>query len=217
MKKLLKLTRSAQRLRFTVLALLLACVPALTHAADLRAMVFFIKNMSLGQGHVGWAIETSPGIFCYGSIEGYNNQPHISPGRPNGGFYVANVPMATMLAAMKSGQHGGQSFRYESYKVVHVKNVTAASINAAKNLASQSASRGYSVAGVGSPTAAVRGNNCEDVVFDVIKLYSGNNDTILPWPSTHWSPWSFYDAICSNGGDYGNPFNRTAKAPEIRL
>ena len=204
-------------LRSLLLTVLLALAPAFSHAADMRAMVFFIKNMSLGQGHVGWAIETSPGVFAYGSIEGYNNQPHISPGRPNGGFYVDSAPMATMLAAMKSGNHGGQSFRYESYKVVHVKNVTAASIAAAKNLARQSPNRGYSVAGVGSPTSAVRGNNCEDVVFDVIKLYASNNDTILPWPSTHWSPWAFYDAICTNGGDWGNPFNRTPKAPEVRL
>ncbi len=138
----------------------------------MRAYVFINKKLLL-VGHVGWGFETSPGQFCYGSKE-TTGTPAILPGYPNNVF-VKNGSEASMLMTMKNGV----IFSYQYYKVIEVTNTNP---NAAKKLANDTKKWGYFVAG----------NNCMDDVFKIIKCYACDNDKILPWPSTHYTPNEFF-------------------------
>jgi hypothetical protein len=166
-------------------------------AAEMRAIIFMKPEAASGLGHVGWAFETSPGKFWFGSVEyagsGDPKTWNIPPGRPNGAFWEENASFRDVLQKMKSGKHGGNGWTYSTYKVVYVNDPDVA---AAQRVARNTPKIGYRLFGVGS-----RGRNCMDATFDIIKAYARGNDTFLPWPSTHPVPNDWFKCICIRGGD----------------
>lgn len=142
-------------------------------------------------GHVGWGFKLANGNFMYGSKEAkpseFMNQIPFFPGvihkgNPNGVF-VKEATCKDMLGSLRAGgNEKGPRFLYHQYKLLQAPDV---SIDDAVSLAWDSKNWGY-----GLP-----GNNCMDDVFKIIKAYASGDDTFLPWPSTHWLPNAFFDAI----------------------
>ncbi|MFC4068940.1 hypothetical protein [Actinoplanes subglobosus] len=139
-------------------------------AAD-SAYVFVRPGGANGLGHVGWGYRTScDGGYSFGSVENPNGSPILSAGSDNG-FWRQDGGEADMLTAMKARG-------YLSYKAI---TVSTASFDAspANTVAAAAAGRGY----------AVLGNNCADVVWDVLKAY-GVPD--LPYLQVHPIPNDWY-------------------------
>ena len=175
----------------------------------LCAFVFVNRSTPIGLGHIGFGFQTSRDRFCYGSVEGaIGSPPYTAPGDPNGGFWVENATVTDMLTDVKSGhqqwrveKYLKRGLLYSHYKVIKVR---YPNIEAGLRVARTTKSRGYSVAAAGNPNKQwLRGNNCADAVFDVIKAYASDDDHILPWPSTHPTPNHLFDHICTDGGDGG--------------
>jgi len=150
----------------------------------MRAVVFINYSIApFNVGHVGWGFETKPGYFCYGAKEAVGLQEIALPGHPNGAFVAVGTEQE-MLAAMKTGNHPGNGFRYDDYKSIEVDSFD---VVAASDLARQCHNWGYTVVG----------NNCMDDVYRIIKAYADGDGNILPRPLAHPRPVDFFAAILS--------------------
>jgi hypothetical protein len=145
----------------------------------MKAYVFINKSMPLNLGHVGWGFETSPGKFCFGAKEAVGTI--LIPVGQDNNVFVAYGSETTMLSTMKRTVN---NFVYHNYKVVEVSDTDP---DAATALAEDSKTWGYFIGT----------NNCMDDVFKIIKCYARNDNNILPWPSTNWTPNGFFNAIKS--------------------
>ncbi len=146
----------------------------------LRAAVFINWSVPLCAGHVGWGFEASKGHFWFGAVELTSSICEWAAS--DTALFNEYATEKKMISKMKSGDHGGSGFTYHAFKYIDVRNPDVAEPLKVIAMARQN---GY----------ALLGNNCMDATFRVIKAYANGDDRILPWPSTHWAPRSFFAAI----------------------
>lgn len=150
---------------------------------QMKAAMFINWMIPVGMGHVGWGFQYGPNAWFYGGLE--TAGVVISKGLPNNTNNSAGT-FAEMIRDMKGqnrpGRGNGGGYPYHNYKTKLINNPN---INAALAAVEVIKKGGYNL----------HGFNCCDAVFNVIKAYDNGNDKTLPWPSTHWAPRWWYDAI----------------------
>ncbi len=158
--------------------------------AQMQAAMFINWTIPVGMGHTGWGFQAAPDKWYFGGLE--TAGVWIGPGSQNNTNNCIGT-FADMIRVMKGTNRpngGGDpkkgGYPYHEYKL---KTVNNPNLNAALNKVMSIRCGGYNL----------HGFNCCDAVFNVIKAYDNNNDTTLPWPSTHWAPRSWYSAIPGKG------------------
>ncbi len=117
--------------------------------AKRRAVVFVRRSGASGLGHVGWAFEWPNGWFNAGSVENARGVPFASPDKM--GFWTEQTltPVATMLA---------KDPPYDEYKVFFAETP-------------HPAAAWKTTVWISRIPYAVRGRNCADCVYDVLRSF----------------------------------------------
>lgn len=147
----------------------------------MNCYVFRIIGIPAHLGHIGWGYELGGGRFRAGATE-VANTAHVDAGKKNGFWAQEYASEHDMLKDLRDVTGRVPHWPYEDFKVVPVDN---ANPGAADAKLPEIEGHGYDLMG---------GNNCMDHTYAILSLYGAHT---LPWPSTHWVPNVWFDAIAS--------------------
>lgn len=152
------------------------------------AEIPFVSGMTSPAGHIGWGyLVGGTSTWVFGSTENPNGDYQIDAPNFNGAWSISGswqqmVDTFTFQTRFPGTfKQPDAAHPYSQYKC---RTTPTSSVGAANSAATANATAGYT--GIG--------NNCLDATYRILNAYGVPN---LPWPSTHWYPNNWYNALDS--------------------